>query len=36
MVKGQETPDGSYLPPFGIINDDEGVYKRYFKGVKEY
>lgn len=36
MVKGQETPDGSYLPPFGIINDDEGVYKKYFKGVKEY
>ena len=35
MVKGQETDDGIYLPPFGIENDQEGVYKSYFKGVDD-
>ena len=35
MVKAQETPDGQYLPPFGIQNDEEGVYKKYFKGVTD-
>ena len=35
MVKAQETPDGQYLPPFGIQNDDQGVYKKYFKGVSD-
>ena len=35
MVKAQETPDGQYLPPFGIQNDEEGVYKKYFKGVND-
>ena len=35
MVKAQETEDGEYLPPFGIDNDDEGVYKSYFRGVTE-
>ena len=35
MVKAQQTDDGQYLPPFGIDNDDEGVYKSYFKGVSE-
>ena len=35
MVKAQETPDGQYLPPFGIQNDDQGVYKKYFKGVND-
>ena len=35
MVKAQETPDGQYLPPFGIQNDDQGVYKKYFKGVTD-
>lgn len=33
MVKAQETDDGQYLPPFGIENDDEGVYKNYFRGI---
>lgn len=35
MVKAQETDDGEYLPPFGIDNDDEGVYKSYFRGVDD-
>ena len=35
MVKGQETEDGDFLPPFGIENDEEGVYKKYFRGVTE-
>ena len=35
MVKAQQTDDGQYLPPFGIDNDDEGVYKSYFRGVSE-
>ena len=35
MVKAQETPDGQYLPPFGIQNDDQGVYKKYFKSVSD-
>ena len=35
MVKGQETDDGIFLPPFGIENDEEGVYKSYFKGIDE-
>ena len=30
MVKAQQTDDGQYLPPFGIDNDDQGVYKAYF------
>ena len=36
MVKAQQTDDGEYLPPFGIDNDEQGVYKSYFKGVKDY
>lgn len=35
MVKAQQTDDGQYLPPFGIDNDEEGVYKNYFRGVNE-
>ena len=35
MVKGQETAEGDFLPPFGIQNDEEGVYKKYFKGISE-
>lgn len=35
MVKAQETDDGQYLPPFGIENDDEGVYKNYFRGITQ-
>lgn len=35
MVKGQETEDGDFLPPFGIENDEEGVYKKYFRGITE-
>lgn len=35
MVKAQETDDGEYLPPFGIENDEEGVYKSYFRGVDD-
>ena len=35
MVKAQETDDGEYLPPFGIDNDDQGVYKSYFRGVQD-
>ena len=35
MVKAQQTDDGQYLPPFGIDNDDEGVYKSYFRGVND-
>ena len=35
MVKAQETDDGQYLPPFGIQNDEQGVYKQYFKGVQQ-
>ena len=36
MVLAQETDDGDYLPPFGVQNDDEGVYKKIFKGVSQY
>ena len=35
MVKAQETEDGEYLPPFGIDNDEQGVYKSYFRGVND-
>ena len=35
MVKAQQTDDGQYLPPFGIDNDEEGVYKSYFRGVSD-
>lgn len=35
MVKAQQTDDGQYLPPFGIENDEQGVYKQYFKGVEQ-
>lgn len=35
MVKAQETPDGQYLPPFGVENDEQGVYKKYLKGVAD-
>lgn len=35
MVKSQETADGQYLPPFGIENDEEQLYKKYFKGLTE-
>lgn len=35
MVKAQETDDGEYLPPFGIENDEQGVYKSYFRGVDD-
>ena len=35
MVKAQETPDGEYLPPFGVENDEQGLYKKYFKGVTD-
>ena len=35
MVKAQETDDGQYLPPFGIDNDEDGVYKAYFRGVSD-
>lgn len=36
MVLAQETDDGDYLPPFGVQNDEEGVYKKIFKGVTQY
>ena len=36
MVLAQQTDDGQYLPPFGIDNDEEGVYKKHFKGITEY
>lgn len=36
MVLAQETDDGDYLPPFGVQNDEEGVYKKIFKGVSQY
>ena len=29
MVKSQEDIDGSYYPPFGPMNDDEGFYKKF-------
>ena len=29
MVKSQITPDGDYLPPFGVENDPEGVYRKF-------
>lgn len=29
MVKGQEDVDGTYFPPFGVDNDEEGFYKKY-------
>ena len=35
MVKAQQTDDGQYLPPFGIDNDEDGVYKTYFRGVSD-
>ena len=35
MVKAQETSDGQYLPPFGVENDDQGLYKSYFRGIPE-
>ncbi len=35
MVKAQQTQDGEYLPPFGIDNDQDGVYKKYFKGIND-
>ena len=35
MVKAQQTDDGQYLPPFGIENDEQGVYKGYFRGVSD-
>ena len=35
MVKAQQTDDGQYLPPFGIDNDEQGVYKAYFRGVTD-
>lgn len=35
MVKAQETDDGEYLPPFGIQNDQDGVYKSYFRGIDD-
>lgn len=35
MVKAQETDDGEYLPPFGIQNDEDGVYKSYFRGIDD-
>ena len=36
MVLAQQTDDGQYLPPFGIDNDEQGVYKKHFKGITEY
>ena len=37
MVKAQIDPQsGDQLIPFGVDNDDDGVYKQYFKGVSEY
>ena len=36
MVLAQETEAGDYLPPFGVQNDEEGVYKKIFKGVTQY
>ena len=36
MVKSQETRDGEYLPAFGIQNDEDGVYKNYFRGIDEF
>lgn len=36
MVLAQETDEGQYLPPFGIDNDEQGVYKKHFKGITDY
>ena len=37
MVKSQIDPDtGELLPDFGVINDDEGFYKKFRTGVTEY
>ena len=37
MVKAQIDPQtGEQLIPFGIDNDEDGLYKSYFKGVDEY
>ena len=36
MVKGQQTDEGDYLPPFGIENDPDGLYKNYFRTVDYY
>ena len=29
MVKSQEDENGDFLPDFGVVNDDEGYYKKY-------
>lgn len=29
LIKPQTDKDGSYYPPFGILNDEEGFYKKY-------
>ena len=36
MVLAQQTDEGQYLPPFGIDNDEQGVYKKHFKGIMDY
>ena len=36
MVLAQQTDEGQYLPPFGIDNDEQGVYKKHFKGITDY
>ena len=37
MVKAQIDPEtNEQLIPFGIDNDEQGVYKQYFRGVEEY
>lgn len=36
MVKKQETSDGDILPDFGVINDEDGEYKKYRTENTEY
>lgn len=36
LVKPQISPDGEVYPDFGVINDDEGYYKKYRTNNTEY
>lgn len=36
MVKSQEDENGDFLPDFGVINDDEGYYKKYRTNTTEF
>ena len=36
MVKSQEDENGDFLPDFGVVNDDEGYYKKYRTNSTEF